>query len=252
VAALIDLLAAGAVRAAEPAADGGFTVHAWVKLGILLAFRSGIDRPVEVGSIFRYRDRDTLPTWSGAGGEGAPRVVPGGTSIRHGAHLGRGVVVMPPSFVNVGAYIGARSMIDSHVLVGSCAQIGREVHLSAGVQIGGVLEPVGALPVIVEDGAFVGGGCGIFEGVRVAPGAVLAPGVVLTRAVPVIDLVRGQTVREVDGVLAIPPGAVVVPGTRPASGPYARAQGIQLQTPVIVKYRDGDTAAAVAIEQALR
>jgi 2,3,4,5-tetrahydropyridine-2-carboxylate N-succinyltransferase len=160
---------------------------------------------------------------------------------------------MPPAYVNVGAYVDAATMVDSHALVGSCAQLGRRVHLSAAAQIGGVLEPVGALPVIIEDDVFVGGGCGIYEGTRVGRHAVLAPGVILTRSVPVVDLVSGDSLRgSAVAPLVIPPRAVVVPGSRPARGDFAREHGIQLQTPVIVKYRDATTDSALALEEALR
>jgi 2,3,4,5-tetrahydropyridine-2-carboxylate N-succinyltransferase len=160
---------------------------------------------------------------------------------------------MPPAYVNVGAYVGAGTMIDSHALVGSCAQIGADVHLSAAAQIGGVLEPIGVAPVVVDDGAFVGGGCGVYEGVHVGAGAVLAPGVILSGATPIHDLVR-ETIHEAGAgaPLRVPAGAVVVPGARPARGAYAQSHGIQLQTPVIVKYRDSGTSAALALEQALR
>lgn len=250
---LLEALESGAVRAAEPAPGGAWRVHAWVKHGILLAFRAGDDRPLELGAVFHFRDRDILPTWSGARGDAAPRIVPGGTTLRRGSHLAPRVVIMPPSYVNVGAWVGEGTMIDSHVLVGSCAQVGAGVHLSAGVQIGGVLEPIGALPVIVEDRVFVGGGCGIFEGVRVGEGAILAPGVMLTRSVPVHDLVHGRVLRagESEGPL-VPPEAVVVPGSRPATGDYAQRHGLHLQAPMIVKYRDRRTEAAVELERALR
>ncbi len=252
VSALLAALERGEVRAAE-ASPAGWVVHAWVKRGIVLAFRVGEDRDVDLPPVFHFRDRDTLPPRPDARGPGGARVVPGGTSIRRGAYVGRGVVVMPPAFVNVGARVEEGTMIDSHALVGSCAQIGRRVHLSAGAQVGGVLEPIGALPVIVEDDAFVGGGCGLFEGVRVGAGAVLAPGVVLTRSVPLYDLVRGEVLRAGAGEsLAVPAGAVVVPGSRPATGAFAHRHGLQLQAPVVVKYRDAGTDATLVLEQALR
>jgi len=251
VAALLDALEAGVVRAAEPAA-GGWRVNAWVKQGILLAFRAGHDVGRSIAP-FHFRDRDTLDTWNPCSVERGIRIVPGGTAVRRGAHLGDRVVIMPPAYVNVGAWVGADTMIDSHALVGSCAQVGRQVHLSAAAQLGGVLEPVGALPVIVEDGGFVGGGCGIYEGARVGARAVLAPGVVLTAAVAVFDLVREAVHRAgADGVLEIPAGAVVVPGARPARGAWARQHELSLHAPVIVKYRDAATDAAVALEEALR
>jgi 2,3,4,5-tetrahydropyridine-2-carboxylate N-succinyltransferase len=246
-------LESGAVRAAEPVDGGGWRVNAWVKRGILLAFRVGEDRAVALPPVFFFRDRDTLPPSPRIDGAADVRVVPGGTTIRRGAFLGGGVVVMPPAFVNVGAWVGASAMIDSHALVGSCAQIGRCVHLSAGVQVGGVLEPIGASPVILEDGAFVGGGCGIYEGTRVGAGAVLAPGVVLSRSTAVVDLARECVHRAEEGTpLCIPPGAVVVPGARPARGSFAARLGVQLQTPVVVKYRDRRTEASIALEDALR
>lgn len=242
----------GSVRAAE-CDDGVWRANPWVKRGILLAFRVGADRGEVVGPSFFFRDRDTMGTWNPNTTERSVRLVPGGTTVRRGAHLADGVVVMPPAYVNVGAWVGPGSMVDSHVLVGSCAQVGAGVHLSAGVQVGGVLEPIGALPVIVEDEVFVGGQCGVFEGTRVERGAVLAPGVVLTRSVPVFDLVRDRVLRaEADRPLVIPERAVVVPGSRPASGDAAGRHGIQIQTPVIVKYREAATDAALVLEEALR
>jgi 2,3,4,5-tetrahydropyridine-2-carboxylate N-succinyltransferase len=242
----------GRARAAEPG-PAGWQVNRWVKLGILLAFRVGANRAGGIAPWFHFRDRETLPTWSPEGCSRNVRLVPGGTTVRRGAHLADGVVVMPPAYVNIGAYVGQGSMVDSHALVGSCAQVGSGVHLSAAAQVGGVLEPVGAMPVIIEDDVFVGGGAGIYEGTRVGAGAVLAPGVILTRAVQVYDLVREERLHAAaDEPLSIPARAVVVPGTRPASGEYGRAHGLQVQTPLIVKYRDGSTEAALALEDALR
>jgi 2,3,4,5-tetrahydropyridine-2,6-dicarboxylate N-succinyltransferase len=250
VARLFDALEAGTVRAAV-FAHGSWEAQAWVKSGILLAFRCGRNRSDHAGQAFHFRDRDTLPTWDP--GERDVRIVPGGTTVRRGAHLAPGVVVMPPAYVNVGAYVGRGSMIDSHALVGSCAQIGEDVHVSAAVQIGGVLEPIGALPVVVEDGAFLGGGCGLYEGTRVGRGAVLAPGVVLSRGVPLYDLAQDTVHRAAPGApLEVPPDAVVVPGSRPAAGEFARLHGLQLGAPVIVKYRDARTAAATTLEEVLR
>jgi 2,3,4,5-tetrahydropyridine-2-carboxylate N-succinyltransferase len=181
------------------------------------------------------------------------RVVPGGSSVRRGAFVGAGVVCMPPMYINVGAYVGAGTMVDSHALVGSCAQVGERVHLSAAAQIGGVLEPVNATPVIVEDEAFVGGNCGVYEGTVIRRRAVLAPGVLLTRGTPVYDLVREKVYRAAgDKPLEIPEGAVVVPGTRRVAGDWAAAQGLSLAAPVIVKYRDASTDAATALEGSLR
>jgi 2,3,4,5-tetrahydropyridine-2-carboxylate N-succinyltransferase len=250
--ALLSALERGEARAAEPEA-GGWKVNRWVKEGILLCFRIGRDSAGALAPYFFFRDRDTLPTWDPDGCSRRVRLVPGGTTVRRGAFLADGVVVMPPAYINVGAYIGERSMVDSHALVGSCAQIGNDVHLSAAVQIGGVLEPVGALPVIVEDGVFVGGGCGVYEGTRVCRRAVLAPGVILTRATPVFDAVERLVHRaSPEEPLVIPERAVVVPGTRPAKGEFARRYDLHLQAPVIVKYRDDSTDAALVLEEALR
>ncbi len=251
VGSLLDALEEGNVRAAEPT-DAGWIVNGWVKRGLLLAFRCGVNVGLSLPP-FHFRDRDTLPTQDPAREGRNVRVVPGGSTVRRGAFLADGVVVMPPSFVNVGAHVGAGTMIDSHALVGSCAQIGARVHLSAAAQVGGVLEPVGAMPVIVEDDAFVGGGCGLYEGTRVGRGAVLAPGVVLTRAVALYDAARERTiVADPAGILVIPERAVVVPGSRPAGGAWARSRGLSLYAPVIVKYRDAQTDAAAALEEALR
>jgi 2,3,4,5-tetrahydropyridine-2-carboxylate N-succinyltransferase len=252
VAALLDALEAGEVRAAAPEGDG-WRVETWVKRGILLAFRVGTNVPSHAGPALRFRDRDTLPTWDPASAARNVRVVPGGTAVRRGAHLADGVVVMPPAYVNVGAFVGSGTLVDSHALVGSCAQVGARVHLSAAAQVGGVLEPVGSMPVVIEDDVFVGGGCGVYEGTRVRRRAVLAAGVVLTRSVALVDLARGAVYRApAGGPLEVPEGAVVVPGARPAAGAFAREHGVLLQTPVIVKYRDAATDAAAALEDALR
>jgi len=249
---LLVALEEGQVRAAEPTQEGWNTVT-WVKRGILLGFRLGVNKSESLLPSFYFRDRDSFPTQDPTRGPRDVRIVPGGTTVRRGAYLGHGVVIMPPAYVNVGAYVGEGSMIDSHALVGSCAQVGRRVHLSAAAQLGGVLEPIGAAPVIVEDDCFVGGGCGVYEGTRVCAGAVLAAGVILTRATPVHDLERDRILRaDRDAPLCIPAGAVVVPGSRPAKGDHARRHGLQLQTPIIVKYRDGSTDAALALEEALR
>ena len=249
---LLEALESGSVRAAEPRADG-WEVVPWVKQGILLGFRLGTDRAQDVPPVFHFRDRDTFPTLDPNRDSRNVRIVPGGTTVRRGVFLGDGVVIMPPAYLNVGAFVGAGSMIDSHALVGSCAQIGCGVHLSAAAQIGGVLEPIGAAPVIVEDQVFVGGGCGVYEGTRIGSGAVLAPGVILTRATPVYDLPHRRICRaEDEATLVIPERAVVVPGSRPARGAFAAEHGLHLQVPVIVKYRDGSTDAAVELEEALR
>ena len=245
-------LETGAIRAAQPVGNGWESV-AWVKRGILLGFRLGANKCESVPPVFHFRDRDTFPTQDLAATGRDVRIVPGGTTVRRGAFLGDGVVIMPPAYVNVGAYVGEGTMVDSHALVGSCAQVGRRVHLSAAAQLGGVLEPIGATPVIVEDECFIGGGCGVYEGTRICSGAVLASGVILTRATPVHDLER-ECVWRAEGSepLRIPEGAVVVPGSRPAQGEYARRHGVHLQTPVIVKYRDGSTDASLELEEALR
>lgn len=246
-----DALEAGEVRAAEPGPDG-WRVNAWVKRAILLGFRLGRTVEEEPAGRLQFFDKDTYPPQRLALGGGV-RVVAGGTSIRAGAYLAPGVVVMPPAFVNVGAYVDAGTMIDSHALVGSCAQIGKRVHLSAGAQIGGVLEPVGALPVVVEDDALVGGNCGVYEGAVVCRGAVLGAGVILTGSVTVYDLPRRTSYRRSAAEpLRIPEGAVVVPGSRRLLDPFAERHGLSLYTPVIVKYRDDKTDAAAALEEALR
>ena len=251
VTALMDALTRGAVRSARRVGDEWQAVE-WVKTGILLAFRIGRVREVPAKPA-PFFDKDTLPLRETRGVEENIRLVPGGTSVRSGAFLGRNVIIMPPAFVNVGAYVGQGTMIDSHALVGSCAQVGQRVHLSAGAQLGGVLEPVGLRPVIVEDDAMIGGNVGVFEGTLVGERAVLAPGVQLTSSTTVYDLVREETYRATPGrPLTIPGGAVVVPGTRKASGPFAGEHGIHLYAPIIVKYRDASTHAATALEEALR
>lgn len=251
VAELVDRLTRGTVRSAERI-DGKWTANTWVKKGILLGFRFGDIEAVDPDGPFSFSDKDTFPVRKFVP-EDRVRVVPGGSSARVGAFVGPGVVCMPPMYINVGAWVGENSMVDSHALVGSCAQIGRNVHLSAGAQIGGVLEPVGAVPVIVEDEALIGGNTGIFEGTQVGEGAVVAPGTTLSRGTPVYDLVKGAVYRaEGDRPLIIPAGAVVVPGSRPARGAFAEEHELSLQTPVIVKYRDAGTDAATALEEALR
>lgn len=259
---LLRALSAGQVRAADET-EAGWQAVEWVKRGILLAFRVGRTRSFQPhptapnpdfgGSTFLFFDRDTLPLRHTRGEEDNIRLVPGGTSIREGAYLAPNVIVMPPAFVNVGAYVDEGTMVDSHALVGSCAQVGRRVHLSAGAQLGGVLEPVGARPVIVEDDVMVGGNVGVFEGTLVERRCVLAPGVQITRSTAVYDLVRGEVYRATaDRPLTIPAGAVVVPGARPAKGAFAEQHELQLHVPVIVKYRDASTDAATALEHALR
>ena len=243
----------GEVRAAERAADGRWQTNAWVKRGILLGFRMGlIIEMTPSGAPLQFLDKDTYPIRRFST-EDRVRIVPGGSSIRDGAYIAPGVVCMPPMFVNAGAYVDEGTMIDSHALVGSCAQIGKRVHLSAAAQIGGVLEPAGAIPVIIEDDVIVGGNCGVYEGAIVRERAVLASGTIITGSTPVFDLVR-ETVyrRSGDGPLEIPAGAVVVPGSRAIQTDKAREWGLSLYAPIIVKYRDEKTDAATQLEEALR
>jgi 2,3,4,5-tetrahydropyridine-2-carboxylate N-succinyltransferase len=249
--ALREGLEQGDIRAAEPGPDG-WRVNHWVKRGILLGFRMGSVVEMAPAGCLNFFDKDTYPPQSFTVERGV-RVVPGGTSVRAGAHVGRGVVIMPPAYVNVGAYVGQGSMIDSHALVGSCAQVGQRCHVSAAAQLGGVLEPVGAMPVIIEDEVLVGGNCGVYEGTIVGRRAVLGTGVLLTGSVTVYDVPRKTTYRrQGDQPLRIPEGAVVVPGSRRVSDPFAEKHGLSLYTPVIVKYRDDKTDAAAALEEALR
>jgi len=261
---ILDDLDAGRRRAAvpDPSAPGGWRTDPEVKAAILACFADRDLASWDLGGALRFQDRVGLPPKALLEGPEATaaaevgrawRIVPGGTSVRAGVYLGPGVVVMPPSFVNVGAWIGEDAMVDSNVLVGSCAQIGARVHLSAGVTVGGVLEPAGARPVIIEDGAFVGAGCSLLEGVLVGAGAVLGAGVVLTGTSRLYDLVRGRVlVGTPDVPLAVPPGAVVVPGTRPASGEFAARHGLAMSVALLVKDRDAGTDARVALEEALR
>jgi 2,3,4,5-tetrahydropyridine-2,6-dicarboxylate N-succinyltransferase len=248
-------LSEGRVRAAEPdsASPLGWRVNAWVKQGILLGFRLGSLEKMG-GDGFSFVDKNTYPARRFAPQEGV-RVVPGGSSVREGAYLARGVVCMPPMYVNAGAYVDEGTMVDSHALVGSCAQIGKRVHLSAAAQIGGVLEPVNAAPVIIEDDVLIGGNTGVYEGTLVRRRAVLAAGTILTRGTPVYDIVRGEVLRAAgDRPLIIPEGAVVVPGARELKRGIAGAEawGLSLYTPVIVKYRDDKTDLSSTLEDLLR
>ncbi|MEO5579628.1 MAG: 2,3,4,5-tetrahydropyridine-2,6-dicarboxylate N-succinyltransferase [Gemmatimonadaceae bacterium] len=249
---LLDALERGDVRAADRSADGVWSAVPWVKRGILLGFQIGtlVDMSHEAG--FSFFDKDTYPLRDLALGDGV-RVVPGGSAIRRGAFVAKGVVCMPPMYINVGAHVGAGTMVDSHALVGSCAQVGARVHLSAAAQIGGVLEPVNATPVVVEDDVIVGGNCGIYEGTVVRTRAVIGAGVVLTRGTPVFDLVRETVYRgTAEQPLVIPENAVVVPGARRVSSKWGEGEGLSLQTPVIVKYRDGKTDSSTELESWLR
>lgn len=246
------LMERGEIRAARRGDDGRWTTVTWVKRAILLGFRIG--RVVEMGGAgaFHFFDKHTFPTRDFRLENGV-RIVPGGSTVRRGAYLAPTVVCMPPMYVNVGAHVGRGTMIDSHALIGSCAQIGERVHVSAAAQIGGVLEPINASPVIVEDDVVIGGNCGVYEGTVVRTRAVLGAGVILTRGTPVYDLVHETVHRaSVDAPLEIPAGAVVVPGARRVSSAFGEREGIALQTPVIVKYRDERTDAATALEAWLR
>ena len=246
-------LSEGRLRAAQPdpATSTGWRVNAWVKQGILLGFRLGKLEAMG-GDEFSFVDKSTYPVRR-FGVEQAVRIVPGGSAIRQGAFLAPGVVCMPPMYVNVGAYVDEDTMIDSHALVGSCAQIGKRVHLSAGAQIGGVLEPVNATPVIIEDDVLIGGNTGVYEGTLVKQSAVLAAGTILTRGTPVYDIVRNQVLKaSADQPLIIPEGAVVVPGARALQRGGDPAWGLSLYAPVIVKYRDDKTTLSVTLEELLR
>ena len=243
--ALLKGLESGQIRSAEPDGAGDWRVNTWVKQAILAAFRAThlVELP---GPGFPFIDKTAFPPRVFSVNDGV-RMVPGGSSVRRGSFVAQGVTVMPPAFINMGAFVDEGTMVDSHALVGSCAQIGKRVHLSAGAQIGGVLEPLGALPVIIEDEAFVGGLVGVFEGVRVRRRAVLASGVVLTASTVLYDLVRQR-----EWTREVPEDAVVAPGSRPAKGVYAEARGLHVKTAIIVKYRDARTDAATALESALR
>jgi len=241
----------GTVRAAVRDEDGIWRAQAWVKQGILAAFKHGVLAEFASGAL-SFIDKDTIPPRRFKAADGI-RIVPGGSSVRRGTYVGKGVVIMPPAFINVGAYVDEETMIDSHALVGSCAQIGKRVHLSAAAQIGGVLEPVGNLPVVIEDDVVVGGNTGIYEGTIVRTRAVIGAGVVLTGSTPVYDVVRSQIYRRTpERPLEIPYGAVVIPGSRPMKGAFAEQHGLSLTTPVIVKYRDEKTDSSTALEDALR
>ena len=248
-------LSAGTVRAAEPdpASPIGWRVNAWVKQGILLGFRFGdlVDASMDHGRLPFY-DKDTLPL-KRPGLDARVRIVPGGSAIRDGAYLAPGVICMPPMYVNIGAWVGPDTLIDSHALIGSCAQVGARVHVSAGAQIGGVIEPVGALPVIVEDEALIGGNTGVYEGVVIKTRAVVGAGTVLTGSTPVYDLVKGGVIRPTsDRPLVVPEGAVVVPGARAVTAGKGPEWGLSLATPVIVKYRDSRTDTRTELEAWIR
>jgi 2,3,4,5-tetrahydropyridine-2,6-dicarboxylate N-succinyltransferase len=246
-------LEAGELRAAgpDPTLPLGWRVNSWVKRGILLGFRIGTMMEMG-GETLRFIDKHTYPVRRFSVNDGV-RVVPGGVSVRTGAYVAKGVAVIPPSYINVGAYVDEGTMVDSHALVGSCAQIGKRVHLSAAAQIGGVLEPVNASPVIIEDDCLIGGNTGVYEGTVVRKRAVLAAGTVLTRGTPVYDLVRGEIYKATAEMpLVIPEGAVVVPGSRTVSKGKGAEWGLSLAAPVIVKYRDEKTELSLVLEDILR
>jgi 2,3,4,5-tetrahydropyridine-2-carboxylate N-succinyltransferase len=249
-----NLLNSGTIRAAEPdpSHPTGWRVNPWVKKGILLGFRIGGIVEMSDGGALQFFDKSTYPTKQLTVSDGV-RIVPGGSSLRDGCYVGRGVTCMPPMYINVGAYVSDGTMIDSHALVGSCAQIGQNCHISAASQIGGVLEPVGALPVIIEDDVLVGGNCGVYEGTIVKRRAVLGTGTILNRSMPVYDLVRGKVYRATeDTPLVIPEEAVVVAGARKITAGLGADWGISLYTPVIVKYRDSGTETKIQLEDLLR
>jgi 2,3,4,5-tetrahydropyridine-2-carboxylate N-succinyltransferase len=246
-------LEGGEVRSAspDPASPSGWRVNAWVKQGILLGFRLGALEEMPAPGL-SFVDKQTYPARRFSVADGV-RVVPGGSSVRSGAYVARGVVCMPPMYINAGAYVDEGTMVDSHALVGSCAQIGKRVHLSAAAQIGGVLEPVNASPVVIEDDVLVGGNCGVYEGTIVRKGAVLAAGTILTRGTPVFDLVKGEILRATAELpLIVPEGAVVVPGSRAVTKGKGQEWGLSLYAPVIVKYRDEKTDLSTTLEELLR
>jgi len=246
-------LTGGRIRAAEPdsAAPTGWRVNPWVKKGILVGFRMGVNIDMSVGAL-SFRDKDTFPMQA-FGADRNIRIVPGGSSARAGAYVGRNVTCMPPMYINVGAYVDDGTMVDSHALVGSCAQVGKQCHISAASQIGGVLEPVGALPVVIEDDVLIGGNCGVYEGTIVKRRAVLGTGTILNRSTPVYDLVR-QTIHRAteECPLVIPEDAVVISGARAITSGPGKDWGISVYTPVIVKYRDAKTGARIQLEDLLR
>lgn len=240
----------GRVRVAEKV-DGEWKVNPWVKEVILSGFRYGRLTDMSQGT-FPFFDKDTIPVRSFTREDGV-RIVPGGSAVRRGAYLAPSVIMMPPAYVNIGAYVDADTMIDSHALVGSCAQVGKHVHLSAASQLGGVLEPVGALPVIIEDNVFIGGNCGIYEGTIVRENAVIGTGVIINSSTAIFDATTGEYIRaNENGQMIVPAGAVVVAGSRPVTKGPGVDKGIHLYTPVIVKYRDGKTDASVTLENLLR
>lgn len=247
---VMSALETGQLRVAEKV-DGVWKVNSWVKEVILAGFRLGKMCDMSEGR-FPFFDKDTFPPRRFGLGDGV-RIVPGGSSVRRGAYVAPGAIVMPPSYINAGAFVDEGTMVDSHVTIGSCAQIGKHIHISAATQIGGVLEPAGAMPTIVEDGAFIGGNCGIYEGTIVRERAVIASGVIITSSTAIFDATRGEFLdRNADGRVVVPEGAVVVSGSKPLSRGPAAGSGVSLYCPVIVKYRDDKTAGSVMLEDMLR
>jgi 2,3,4,5-tetrahydropyridine-2-carboxylate N-succinyltransferase len=248
---LVKLLNRGEVRAAEKQ-NGSWKANSWVKKGILLGFRLGKNKNMSVGKQILFFDKDTLPVKPLTVGDGV-RIVPGGSSIRTGAYIGKGVICMPPMYVNIGAYVDDNTLIDSHALVGSCAQLGMRIHLSAAAQIGGVLEPINSVPVIIEDEVMIGGNSGIYEGTIVKRRAVIGAGCIITGSTPVYDTIKGKIYRKTkDEPLVIPENAVVVAGSRPLRSEYGIDNALSIYTPVIIKYRDEKTDAGTALEESLR
>ncbi|MBR6306937.1 MAG: 2,3,4,5-tetrahydropyridine-2,6-dicarboxylate N-succinyltransferase [Bacteroidales bacterium] len=248
---VMDALERGEIRVANKI-DGKWTVNRQIKETILAGFKLGVIQNMSEGQ-FCFFDKDTFPVREFKSDDGV-RIVPGGTSIRRGAFLAKGSIVMPPAYINVGAYVDSGTMVDSHVTIGSCAQVGKNIHISASTQIGGVLEPAGALPTIIEDGAFIGGNCGIYEGTIVQEGAVIASGVIITSSTPIFDATTGEFIRRnEDGRVVVPAGAVVVSGSKPiVRGGKPLESGVHLYCPVIVKYRDDKTAGSIHLEDMLR
>jgi 2,3,4,5-tetrahydropyridine-2,6-dicarboxylate N-succinyltransferase len=249
---LIDLLNSGEIRSAEPQTDGSWKVNTWVKKGILLIFRHSDLIDMSINKEFTFFDKKDIPL-KPITLEDKIRMVPGGSSIRTGAYVAPGVICMPPMYINIGSYVDSGSMIDSHALVGTCAQVGKGVHLSAASQIGGVLEPAGARPVIVEDGVMIGGNCGVYEGALIRKRAVLGSGVILTGSTKVYDLVNERVLAATpDSPLEIPEAAVVIPGSRALNSEFGKANGLSIASPMIIKYRDAKTDAKTALNETLR
>jgi 2,3,4,5-tetrahydropyridine-2,6-dicarboxylate N-succinyltransferase len=241
----------GTVRSAECDSNGNWIVNMWVKQGILLCFKNGNIVDMSTGQ-FSFFDKHTIPL-KRFSLESGVRIVPGGSAIRTGAYVAKGVICMPPMYINIGSYVDEDTMVDSHALVGTCAQIGKRVHISAAAQIGGVLEPAGARPVIVEDDVMIGGNCGVYEGVMIRKRAVLGSGVILNASTPVYDLVNQTIIRSsAEQPLEIPEGAVVISGARNLQSDFGKEHGLSISTPIIVKYRDEKTSARTALEMALR